>query len=137
MARPRVRVCLAAPLLAVALAGCAQSDDRATVQATTERFLRAYGSDQATIACAALSSDTREALESQEGRPCPQAIGSVELGGGPVVQVDVTVTSAKVDLAGGESVFLSEQASGWRISALGCRSAGAPTDMPFDCELQA
>ena len=137
MARPRVRVCLAAPLLAVALAGCAQSDDRATVQATTERFLRAHGADQGAIACAALSSDTREALESQEGRPCPQAIGSVELGGGPVVQVDVTVTSAKVDLAGGESVFLSEQASGWRISALGCRSAGAPTDMPFDCELEA
>ena len=130
---------LAAPslLAAVALAGCGQSDDRAAVRATTERFLRAYAADRGAIACAALSSETRKALESQESRPCPRAIASVELGGGPVVQVDVTVTNAKVDLAGGESVFLSEQASGWRISALGCRSAGAPTDMPYDCELEA
>ena len=132
-----MRLAVTALLAALAMGGCGRADDRATVRTTTERFLRAYGADQGALACATLASDTRKALESQESRPCPQAIGSVELGGGPVVQVDVTVTSAKVDLAGGESVFLSQQASGWRISALGCRSAGMPTKLPYDCALEA
>lgn len=46
------------------------------------------------------------------------------------------LTSAKVDLASGESVFLSEQQPGWRITALGCRPTKTPADTPFDCELQ-
>jgi hypothetical protein len=49
----------------------------------------------------------------------------------------VALTSAKVDLTSGESVFLSEQASGWRISALACRPTMTPTRTPFDCELGA
>ena len=54
-----------------------------------------------------------------------------------MTRVDVTLTSAKVDLATGESLFFSEQHAGWRIAALGCKPQGKPTDMPFDCELQA
>ena len=130
---------LAAPLLltAVVLAGCGQSDDRAAIRAETERFLAAYEADQGAIACAALSSDTRKALESQESRPCPEAIGSLELSGGAITSLQVTVTNAKVDLASGESFFFSEQRAGWRISALGCRASETPTDTPFDCELEA
>ena len=130
---------LAAPLLltAVVLAGCGQSDDRAAIRAETERFLAAYEADQGATACAALSSDTRKALESQESRPCPEAIASLELSGGAITSLQVTVTNAKVDLASGESFFFSEQRAGWRISALGCRASGTPTDTPFDCELEA
>ena len=51
--------------------------------------------------------------------------------------LDVEVTNAEVVLASGESVFLSEQAAGWRISAVGCRPDGPPTEVPFDCELEA
>src|SRR5215210_1258820 len=133
--RPPALVLLAAT--AVAAAGCGQSDDRATVRATAERFFTAYDADDGEAACTALSEDTRTELESQESRPCPDAIGEVELQGGAVEHVYVTVTNAKVDLAGGESVFLSEEAAGWRISAVGCRPQGAPASNPFDCELEA
>ena len=133
--RPLTLTLLAAA--AVATPGCGQSDDRATVRATAERFFAAYDADDGEAACAALSEDTRTELESQERRPCADAIGEVELEGGAVEHVYVTVTNAKVDLAGGESVFLSEQAAGWRISAVGCRPQGEPASNPFDCELEA
>jgi N-acetylglucosamine kinase-like BadF-type ATPase len=117
---------LPAMLALLALAGCGQSDDRAGVRSTTERFLGGV-----------LASDTRKALESEESKPCPQAIGSVDVSGGAVVHVQVAITSAKVDLAGGESFFLSEEKSGWRIAALGCRPTTTPTRTPFDCALEA
>jgi len=123
--------------LLAATAGCGQSDDRATVRTTVQRFLAAYEGDQGDAACAALSEDTRTELESQEKRPCPDAIGEVELKPGAVKHVDVELTNAKVDLAGGESLFLAEEASGWKISALGCKPQGDPTNSPMDCELEA
>jgi hypothetical protein len=119
------------------LAGCGQSDDRATVRRVTERFLTAYDAKQGAVACSVLGSDTRKSLESEKSKPCADAVGSLNVSGGPVRQVTVALTSAKVDLASGESFFLSEESSGWRISALGCRSSTSPTSMPFDCELQA
>jgi hypothetical protein len=122
---------------AVGAAGCGQSDDRDTVRATTQRFLAAYKADEGETACAALSQDTRKELESQESKPCADAIGQVKLEPGAVTRVHVTLTSAKVDLATGESLFFSEQHAGWRIAALGCKPQGKPTDMPFECELQA
>ena len=122
---------------AVGLAGCGQSDDRDSVRTITQRFLAAYRAQEGEPACGALSQDTRKELESQESRPCADAIAEVELEPGAVTRVEVAVTNAKVDLASGESVFLSEQAAGWRISALGCKPQGKPADEPFDCELQA
>ena len=132
-----MRRALPAALALLTLAGCGQSDDRATVRATTERFYNAYEADQGGVACAALSQDTRKALESQETKPCPEAIGSVDLDGGAIDTIEVSVTNAKVDLVSGESLFFSEQAAGWRITALGCRVTKTPTDTPLDCELEA
>jgi hypothetical protein len=118
-------------------AGCDQSDDRATVRATTLRFLAAFKADEGETACAARSQDTRTELESQESKPCPDAIAQVKLKPGAVTRVHVTLTSAKVELATGESLFFSEQHAGWRIAALGCKPQGKPMEMPFDRELQA
>jgi hypothetical protein len=131
------RRALPAMLALLMLAGCGQSDDRATVRSTTQRFLAAVAAKQGAVACGVLASDTRKALESEESKPCPQAIDSVAVSGGPVQHVQVAITNAKVDLAGGESFFLSEEKSGWRISALGCRATATPTKTPFDCELEA
>jgi hypothetical protein len=132
-----MRRSLPAMLALLALAGCGQSDDRSSVRSTTERLLAAVGAKQGAAACGVLASDTRKALENQESKPCPQAISSVNVSGGSVVHVKVAITSAKVDLPGGESFFLSEEKSGWRISALGCRPTTTPTRTPFDCELEA
>jgi hypothetical protein len=137
MAPLRVVVALPAVLALLALAGCGQSDDRASVRATTERFYNAYQADQGDLACAALSQDTRKALESQETTPCPEAIGSVDLDGGAIDTIAVSLTNAKVDLVSGETLFFSEQTAGWRITALGCRVTTAPADTPLDCELEA
>jgi hypothetical protein len=132
-----MRRMLPAALALLMLAGCGQSKDRATVRSTTERFLAAVEAKQGAVACGVLASDTRKALESEDGKPCPRAIGSVSVSGGSVSHVQVAMTSAKVDLASGESFFLSEEQSGWRISALGCRPTTTPTRTPFDCELEA
>ena len=120
---------LAVSLVAIGLAGCVQDANRDSVRATTQRLL------VAAAACETLSADAVKELESQESAPCPQSIGKVKLAGGKIAEVEVTVTNAKVDLVSGESLFLSEQADGWKITALGCRSAGKPADKPFDCEL--
>jgi hypothetical protein len=122
---------------AAATAGCGQSADRDTVRATTTGFLAAYSAHQGDRACAALSEETRKELESQEKKPCPAAIGQVELKPGAVTHVDVELTSAKVDLASGESMFLSDESTGWKLSAIGCKPQGDPTNTPMDCELTA
>jgi hypothetical protein len=124
-------------LLALALAGCGQSDDRTTVRAVTERFYNAYEAKQGDVACATIASETRKQLERDESEPCPEAIGTIELSGGAITNVAVQMTNAKVDLVGGESVFLSQEQPGWRITALGCRATETPTDTPLDCELEA
>ncbi len=132
-----MRRLLPAILAVLFLAGCGQSEDRAAVRRVTDRFLTAEKAKQGAAACGVLSSDTRKSLERQESKSCPQAIGSVNVAGGPVLKIQVAITSAKVDLADGESVFLSEEKPGWRIAALGCRASAAPTRTPFDCELEA
>lgn len=135
LAAGSARRLLAVSLLAAGLAGCGQSGNRDTVRATSEQFLRAYAADEHEAACKALSADTVKELESQEGAPCPEALGKVKVSAGKVTDVQVTVTNAKVNLATGESMFLSEEADGWKITALGCRSTAKPTNEPFDCEL--
>jgi len=122
---------------AAATAGCGQSADRDTVRATTTRFLAAYGAHRGPQACAALSEETRKELQSEEKRPCPDAVGELELEPGAVRHVDVELTNAKVDLSSGESVFLSDEKAGWRITAVGCKPQGDPTNTPMDCELTA
>jgi hypothetical protein len=131
-----MRFATPALLLVLALAGCGQSDDRAAVRAVTERFYNAYDAKQGAVACSTIASETRKQLESEESEPCPDAVGSLEVSGGPILKVAVEMTNAKVDLASGESVFLSEEQPGWRITALGCRPTKTPTDTPFDCELE-
>jgi len=137
MRRSRPLVASACALAALTAGGCGQSDDRATVRSTTERFLAAYKADEGDTACAALSQDTRKELESQEKKSCAEAIGDVELKEGAVDRVEVDITNAKVDLDSGETVFLSEEAVGWRIAAVGCKPEGEPRKRPMDCELQA
>ena len=71
-----------------------------------------------------LSGDPRRELESEEGRSCRRAVTELRLDAGAVSGVEAFVTNAKVALRTGESVFLSKQSVGWRISAVGCRPRG-------------
>lgn len=139
---PRVRCarCLLGGIVltCVLMAGCGQSDDRAQVRAVAERFFGAVAAGDGAAACAELSADTRSQLESQEGRDCRDAVTGLTLEGGRLTREQVFVTNAKVDLASGQSAFLSRTEQGWRLSAVGCEpEGGKPADRPYDCELEA
>ena len=133
-----------APWLVVALAvavlvgGCGRDADRAEVRTVTDRFYAALDGGDGETACAQLSTDTRTELESQEQKPCPEAVTSLQVEGGAPTRVQVYVTNAKADLESGESAFLSKTPEGWRLAAVGCTpQQGKPADIPYDCELQA
>jgi len=132
-ARPTAVTVVAAALLA----SCGTADDRAASRAVVERFGAALQRGDGAAACALLSQDAIKALEQQEGKPCPDAVTSLKLGGRTVTRVQVYVTNAKVDLAGGASAFLGRATDGWRLSDVGCRpSEGKPADRPLDCDLE-
>jgi hypothetical protein len=135
--RPGIGLTAALVLVGSAVGGCGQRDDRDAVRTVTERFYAALEADDGERACEQLSESTRAELESQERRPCPEAVTELELQGGGISRIEVFVTNAKADLAGGESAFLARGAEGWRLSAIGCRPQDEPSKRPFDCELEA
>ena len=125
-------------LLGLGIAGCGNTADRDRATEVTQRFFAAVGSGDGAAACDQLSTDTRTALEDDEGKPCPEAIGDVNLEGGAVVATEVYAINAKADLDNGESAFLSMTRDGWRISAVGCALGDGPPDQePMDCEVEA
>jgi hypothetical protein len=135
--RPRAAV-VAMVTAAVGLAGCGQGGSRAEIRGTTDGFFAALQRGDGAAACARLSADTVAQLISEEQEPCAQAVTSLKLRPGAIRRIQVYMTNAKVDLAGGASAFLDRTANGWRLSAIGCRPAeGKPADLPFDCELEA
>ena len=129
---------MALALLGLATVGCGGSDDRDAARAVTERFFAAISADDGAAACAQLSPDTRTTFEQDEQRPCREAIGGVEIEPGTLDAIEVFSTNAKADLANGDSAFLTLTATGWRLSAVGCKPAdGPPSDVPMDCEIEA
>jgi hypothetical protein len=135
----RVGAAIAPALLFVglAVAGCGQDANDATVRGVTGRFLHAVGSGDGTVACAQLSPQTRSQLEQSEGRQCRVAITNLKLDSSPVTSVQIFVQNAIVQLAGGETEFLEQGAEGWRLSAVGCMpQGGKPSDHPYNCKLQ-
>ena len=125
---------LLAVLAAVAAAGCGRADDRRTVSAVTERFLRAVDEQDGTAACGALSESTAQALGSQEQKPCAEAVTQLSLSPSPVRRAQVFGIDAQVDLADGATAFLQLTTVGWRVTAAGCQPSGG--DQPYDCEVQ-
>ena len=132
MPRPLLAVALAALLLA----GCGPAADRATARAVTERFFAALGRGDGARACAELSQDARSKLESQEQKPCAQAITGLGLKGAPIAHVDVDMVKAFVRLADGDAAFLDQGKQGWQLSAVGCKRQGTPNEHPYDCDVE-
>jgi hypothetical protein len=125
-------------VLACMAAGCGTSDDRDQARGVVERFYEAVRDDRAEDACAQLSAATVKELESQTQQSCAGVITRFEYEGGAIVDTQVYVTNAKVDLRGGESTFLNREPTGWKITAVACRpEEGKPRDRPYDCEVEA
>ena len=122
----------------VALAGCGTSDDSDQARATVERFYAAVEADDAEAACEQLGDSLLEAVESQTQQSCEGVITRFDYEPAPIDSTEVYVTNAKVDLASGESAFLSREADGWKLAAIGCKAEkGKPADRPFECEAEA
>jgi hypothetical protein len=121
----------------LAFVGCGRADDRKTVGVVTERFLGAISDGNEQRACAQLSDGAQQALEQDESKPCPEAVRELddEIQPSAVTRAQVFVTTAKVDLADGQSAFLELTSRGWRVAAAGCRPAGP--DEPYQCVLEA
>jgi len=118
----------------VALSGCGTGADRAQVRAVTMRFFSALETRRGAAACMQLSPALRTTITQEQSlRRCASAVGKVKARRSPIAAVRVYATSARVDLASGESVFLSAMRDGWRIDALGCRPRSSG---PFECEEQ-
>jgi hypothetical protein len=122
--------------LAVGTMGCARDGDTATVRSVADTFFAALAAGDGARACEQLSPDTRANLESQEQSTCHEAITGLKLDQGAVVQANVYVLSAIVELSNGEAAFLDQGEEGWRIAAVGCEPSAKPADRPFDCELE-
>ena len=52
------------------------------------------------------------------------------------LQFALYITDAKVDLDGGDSVFLEETPAGWRVTAAGCKPV-PDQEAPYDCEIES
>jgi hypothetical protein len=123
---------------ALAMAGCGQSANRDAVRTVADRFYAALDQQDGSAACAQLSEDTVKQVEQDEKGSCPTAIAAVGLASSRVTRVEVFITNAKVDLANGASAFLEQTASGWKISAAGCRATdGDPKDRPLGCAVES
>jgi hypothetical protein len=133
-----MRVTLCALLLALVLGGCGTSDDQTQARNAVIRFYHALEEHRGGAACAELSSSTISQLESQSGKRCARAVTELQLQGGAVSRTEVFITNAKVDVTSGESAYLDREASGWKLSAVGCKpTKGKPRDRPLDCEVEA
>jgi hypothetical protein len=118
----------------VAAAGCGTGTDQDRVRGTTARFFSALDARRGGESCTWLSSALAKAIEQEHhGDRCANVVARIEARGSAVTQVRVYATSARADLADGDSVFLGLTRHGWRIEALGCRVR--PTG-PYDCEEQ-
>jgi hypothetical protein len=118
--------------------GCGQDANRDQVRAVTGRFYAAVANHDGATACAQLDPPTLKQLEQDEKATCAKAVEALGLARASITRVEVYVTNAKVDLSNGASAFLEQTASGWKLSALGCRpSGGDPQVHPLGCTVQS
>ncbi|MGW6970415.1 hypothetical protein [Streptomyces sp. NPDC054952] len=121
------------PLLCLALAGCATSDERSqAARSAAAAFERALADADSPRGCEALAPGTREELEQEE--PCPAALQGLNLTGArePAGTAVVYGSQARV-VYPHDSVFLALFADGWKVTAAGCTPRQGH---PYRCDLK-
>jgi len=112
--------------LAGMLSGCGSA-----AQPEVEKVAAAFENPSADPGsrCALLAPATRESFE--QSAPCTDAIGQLPFQGGDVHGVQVWGGGAQAKV-GGDTVFLTETDSGWKVTAALCQPRG---EAPYDCEV--
>jgi hypothetical protein len=124
-----LRTGLLALAAGLAAAGCASADEPAVRDVAAS-----FADGDAQTRCDLLAPATVESLVAEEQTSCPEAIGSLPLGSGNVVSVEVWGEDALVHLSDDDTLFLTRDAGGWLVSAGACRPGG---DGPYQCQLEA
>jgi hypothetical protein len=127
--RPRNALLAATGCTALLLSGCASASEPDVSRVATA-FENPSGNPQQR--CDLLAPATRQALESDVSAPCSDALPQVPLAGGTVTSVQVWGGGAQVRLSG-DTVFLTETDTGWRVTAAACEPRG---DAPYDCQVE-
>jgi hypothetical protein len=121
-------------VLVLALPGCGTSSSEHDARGSVQRFFAALSRHDGEAACHELSEEAASSVESDEKKPCGQAVLSLGLPTAPIKKVSVYVDSAQAKLVGGGAVFLDETPKGWKVSAAGCKPQSGK---PYDCDLEA
>jgi len=127
---------LVAALTLGSLVGCGAGGEDERAGRVAEEFYSAVAAGDGPRACAQLSESTLSELEKDEMSPCRRAVTELELSGAAVERSTVYVTSALVELRGGDRVFLDRTPEGWKVSAAGCKPEGGE-EQPDDCEVES
>jgi hypothetical protein len=116
-----------AAVLVAALAGCASADEPAVRDVASS-----FTAGDPQTRCDLLATATLTSVQADGA--CPEAIAALPLGSGDVVSVEVWGEDALVHLTD-DTLFLTREDAGWRVSAGACEAAGA--DRPYACQLEA
>jgi hypothetical protein len=122
-------VLLASGVLALLVSGCS-SAEQPEVERVAAQFEDASGDAQAR--CGLLMPRALEQLEEESEAPCTEAIQDLPLQGGEVSRVEVWGGDALVEV-GGDTLFLTKAADGWRVAAAVC---SPQPEGPYDCEVE-
>ncbi len=118
------------------LVACDAGDDERAAGRVAHDFYAAVAAQDGGVACGLLEESTTMELEKDEMAPCPKAVLKLKLSGSQVSDATVYVTSARIDLRRGDSVFLDETPAGWKVSAAGCKPRSGEEE-PYDCEVES
>ncbi|MCT4353890.1 hypothetical protein M5362_12205 [Streptomyces sp. Je 1-79] len=117
--------------LAWSLSGCGASSARVDGAEDAGRaFEQALVSRDYRAACGLLAPETRKALAEGEKQACPEALEGQDLPASAAVRAAEVYGRQALVRAGGETLFLSQFAAGWRVVAAGCTPQG---DKPYQC----
>ncbi|MGK5498135.1 hypothetical protein [Streptomyces sp. URMC 125] len=119
---------------AALIAGCGASQERidgASMAAAS--FAEAAQAGDGGAMCAVLARETRQELERSERTTCDEAVVEQQLATtGPVEGVDVHGRQAMARLRG-DTLFLSEMSTGWKVVAAGCTPRPG---QPYQCQVK-
>lgn len=133
MTRGGVRRSLAAPLVAIGLAGCSSlGPNSAGAGEAALAFHTAHEEGDGGQACELLTDAVRTELEQSAEQPCDEAILMEDLPtAGRVMEVAAYGGDARVILDG-DVVFVTVEGGQWKVSAAGCEFR---SNLPYDCTL--
>ncbi|MFF0437436.1 hypothetical protein ACFYU9_35090 [Streptomyces sp. NPDC004327] len=121
-------------MVVLGAAGCGAPAARQDAAAAAgAAFEAAVASRDHARACDLLAPQTRQQLEQDEHKACPNALASQELPTTRGVQKAEAYGRQAIVRMGGDTLFLSLFTAGWKVVAAGCTPR---SDQPYDCTIK-